>query len=163
MGEVIRSFTLTLWNVYSFFVTYANLDKPTVTTMPIATSDLDRWLLSELNVLVRNVTEAYENYDVTNGTRPIEAFVEKMSTWYLRRSRRRFPRRLRRHRRRLNRECPGNAAGSAAILAAFVFGSIADMPTRATTNNSVKKPTDDIRMVLLPFRSRFPDWGMSVV
>ena len=90
VGEVIRSFTLTLWNVYSFFVTYANLDKPTVTTLPIATSDLDRWLLSELNVLIRNVTDAYENYDVPNATRPIEAFVEKMSTWYLRRSRRRF-------------------------------------------------------------------------
>ena len=90
VGEVIRSFTLTLWNVYSFFVTYANLDKPTVTTAPIATSDLDRWLLSELNVLVRDVTDAYENYDVTNATRPIEGFVEKMSTWYLRRSRRRF-------------------------------------------------------------------------
>jgi isoleucyl-tRNA synthetase len=90
VGEVIRNFTLTLWNVYSFFVTYANLDKPTVTTMPIATSDLDRWLLSELNVLVRDVTEAYENYDVPNATRPIEGFVEKLSTWYLRRSRRRF-------------------------------------------------------------------------
>ena len=90
VGEVIRSFTLTLWNVYSFFVTYANLDQPTVTTLPIATSDLDRWLLSELNVLVRDVTAAYENYDVPNATRPIEAFVEKMSTWYLRRSRRRF-------------------------------------------------------------------------
>ena len=90
VGEVIRSFTLTLWNVYSFFVTYANLDKPTVTTLPIATSDLDRWLLSELNVLVRDVTEAYEHYDVPNATRPIEAFVEKLSTWYLRRSRRRF-------------------------------------------------------------------------
>jgi isoleucyl-tRNA synthetase len=90
VGEVIRSFTLTLWNVYSFFVTYANLDKPTVSTLPIATSDLDRWLLSELNVLVRDVTEAYENYDVPNATRPIEAFVEKLSTWYLRRSRRRF-------------------------------------------------------------------------
>ena len=90
VGEVIRNFTLTLWNVYSFFVTYANLDKPTVTTLPIATGDLDRWLLSELNVLVRDVTEAYETYDVTNATRPIEAFVEKLSTWYLRRSRRRF-------------------------------------------------------------------------
>jgi isoleucyl-tRNA synthetase len=90
VGEVIRSFTLTLWNVYTFFVTYANLDQPTVTTRPIATSDLDRWLLSELNVLVRDVTAAYENYDVTNATRPIEAFVEKLSTWYLRRSRRRF-------------------------------------------------------------------------
>jgi isoleucyl-tRNA synthetase len=90
VGEVIRSFTLTLWNVYSFFVTYANLDKPTVTTLPIATGDLDRWLLSELNVLVRDVTEAYDNYDVPNATRPIEGFVEKLSTWYLRRSRRRF-------------------------------------------------------------------------
>ena len=90
VGEVIRSFTLTLWNVYSFFVTYANLDKPTITTMPIATSDLDRWLLSELNVLVRDVTEAYEHYDVPNATRPVQVFVEKLSTWYLRRSRRRF-------------------------------------------------------------------------
>jgi isoleucyl-tRNA synthetase len=90
VGEVIRNFTLTLWNVYSFFVTYANLDKPNVTTRPIATGDLDRWLLSELNVLVRDVTTAYENYDVTNATRPIEGFVEKLSTWYLRRSRRRF-------------------------------------------------------------------------
>jgi isoleucyl-tRNA synthetase len=90
VGEVTRSFTLTLWNVYSFFVTYANLDQPTVTTRPIATSDLDRWLLSELNVLVRDVTDAYEGYDVPNATRPIEAFVEKLSTWYLRRSRRRF-------------------------------------------------------------------------
>ncbi len=90
VGEVIRSFTLTLWNVYSFFVTYANLDKPNVTTKPIVTRDLDRWLLSELNVLVREVTAAYENYDVPSATRPIEVFVEKLSTWYLRRSRRRF-------------------------------------------------------------------------
>lgn len=90
VGEVIRSFTLTLWNVYSFFVTYANLDKPSLTTAPIAANDLDRWLLSELNALVRDVTEAYENYDVTNATRPMEGFVEKLSTWYLRRSRRRF-------------------------------------------------------------------------
>jgi isoleucyl-tRNA synthetase len=90
VGEVIRSFTLTLWNVYSFFVTYANLDKPTVTTVPAVTNDLDRWLISELSTLVRDVTEAYEKYDVPNATRPVEAFVEKLSTWYLRRSRRRF-------------------------------------------------------------------------
>src|SRR6266545_4533134 len=90
VGEVIRSFTLTFWNVYSFFVTYANLDKPTLTTVPAATNELDRWLLSELNVHVRDVTEAYENYDVPNATRPIESFVEKLSTWYVRRSRRRF-------------------------------------------------------------------------
>lgn len=90
VGEVIRSFTLTLWNVYSFFVTYANLDKPQALTVTAPTNDLDRWLLSELNVLVRDVTEAYENYDVLNATRPVEKFVENLSTWYVRRSRRRF-------------------------------------------------------------------------
>jgi isoleucyl-tRNA synthetase len=90
VGDVIRSFTLTLWNVYSFFVTYANLDHPQALTVTAPTNDLDRWLLSELNVLVRDVTHAYETYDVLNATRPVEAFVERLSTWYLRRSRRRF-------------------------------------------------------------------------
>ncbi|MBK6793070.1 MAG: isoleucine--tRNA ligase [Anaerolineales bacterium] len=90
VGEVIRNFTLTLWNVYSFFVTYANLDKPQALTVTAPTNDLDRWLLSELNVLVRDVTKAYEEYDVTNATRPVEKFVETLSTWYVRRSRRRF-------------------------------------------------------------------------
>ena len=90
VGDVIRSFTLTLWNVYSFFVTYANLDKPQGLTVTATTNDLDRWLLSELNVLVRDVTKAYEEYDVLNATRPIEKFVETLSTWYVRRSRRRF-------------------------------------------------------------------------
>ena len=91
VGEVIRNFTLTLWNVYSFFVTYANLDKPQLTTARIYSDNiLDRWLLSELHTLVRDVTTAYEKYDVTGATRPIETFVEKLSTWYLRRSRRRF-------------------------------------------------------------------------
>jgi isoleucyl-tRNA synthetase len=90
VGDVIRSFTLTLWNVYSFFITYANLDKPRALTVTAPTNDLDRWLLSELNALVREVTDAYENYDVTNATRPVEKFVEQLSTWYVRRSRRRF-------------------------------------------------------------------------
>ena len=90
VGDVIRSFTLTLWNVYSFFVTYANLDNPQALTVTAPTNDLDRWLLSELNVLVRDVTQAYETYDVLNATRPVEKFVEQLSTWYVRRSRRRF-------------------------------------------------------------------------
>jgi isoleucyl-tRNA synthetase len=90
VGEVVRSFTLTLWNVYAFFVTYANLDRPTLRTLLAPANDLDRWLLSELHLLVRNVTEAYDNYDVPGSTRPIAAFVESLSTWYVRRSRRRF-------------------------------------------------------------------------
>lgn len=91
VGEVVRTFTLTLWNTYSFFVTYANLDEwsPTQDVQP-EYSDLDRWLRSSLHTLVRDVTEAYENYNVPAATRPIEKFVDQLSNWYLRRSRRRY-------------------------------------------------------------------------
>ena len=91
VGDVVRNFTLTLWNTYSFFVTYANLDEWSPTSeMKPDYSDLDRWLLSSLNALVRDVTDAYENYNVPAATRPIEKFVDQLSNWYLRRSRRRF-------------------------------------------------------------------------
>ena len=93
VGEVVRNFTLTLWNVYSFFVTYANLDQwqpGDASETEIAYSDLDHWLRSELHSLMREVTEALENYDVTAATRPIQRFVDNLSKWYLRRSRRRF-------------------------------------------------------------------------
>jgi isoleucyl-tRNA synthetase len=91
VGEVLRTFTLTLWNTYSFFVTYANLDEwaPTQAVQPVY-SDLDRWLRSSLHALLRDVTEAYETYNVTAATRPIEKFVDQLSNWYLRRSRRRY-------------------------------------------------------------------------
>ncbi len=91
VSEVVRNFTLTLWNTYSFFVTYANLDgwKPDASHLP-QYSDLDRWLRSSLHTLVRDVTEAMESYDVLGATRPIETFVDQLSNWYLRRSRRRF-------------------------------------------------------------------------
>ncbi len=89
--EVVRNFTLTLWNTYSFFVTYANLDgwKPDVTEV-VQYSALDRWCRSALHALVREVTNALENYDVLGATRPVETFVDQLSNWYLRRSRRRF-------------------------------------------------------------------------
>ncbi len=93
VGEVLRTFTLTLWNVYAFFVTYANLDgwKPDpVRDQALVYTDLDRWLRSELHSLARQITEALEHYDVLGATRPIEAFVDILSRWYLRRSRRRF-------------------------------------------------------------------------
>ena len=93
IAEVLRNFYLKLWNTYSFFVTYANIDNfdAAEKQIPIEERDLmDRWILSELNVLVKNVTEAYETYDVIGATRPIEAFVDDLSNWYLRRSRRRF-------------------------------------------------------------------------
>ena len=91
VGEVVRNFTLTLWNTYSFFATYANLDywTPDSDVKPVY-SDLDKWLLSSLNTLVRDVTVAFEEYDVLGATRPIEKFVDQLSNWYLRRSRRRY-------------------------------------------------------------------------
>lgn len=91
VNEVLRSFTLQLWNTYSFFVTYANLDNWTPNNgQPLEYSDMDRWMNSALNALVRDITKAYENYDVNAATRPIQAFVNTLSNWYLRRSRRRF-------------------------------------------------------------------------
>ena len=89
--EVVRSFSLPLWNTYSFFVTYANLDHwtPDLST-EVQYSSLDLWLRSALHTLVRDVTTAFENYDVLGATRPIQVFVEQLSNWYLRRSRRRF-------------------------------------------------------------------------
>ena len=91
VGEVLRNFTLTLWNTYSFFVTYANLDKwSPVRGEKVAYSPLDKWMRSRLHALIRDVTKALENYDVLGATRPVQTFVEQLSNWYLRRSRRRF-------------------------------------------------------------------------
>lgn len=89
--DVVKNFTLTLWNVYSFFVTYANLDdwKPDSNIKP-EYNEMDLWLRSSLHALVRDVSEAMETYDVIGATRPIENFVNELSNWYLRRSRRRF-------------------------------------------------------------------------
>ena len=89
--EVVRNFTLTLWNTYSFFVTYANLDRWTPEAGgDVHYSSLDLWLRSALHTLVKDVTVALENYDVLGATRPIQTFVDQLSNWYLRRSRRRF-------------------------------------------------------------------------
>jgi isoleucyl-tRNA synthetase len=90
--EVVRKFLLTLWNTCSFFVTYANIDKFDPRTVAKAENrpELDRWILSELNQLTDGVTRALDEYDVTAAGRKIEEFVDNLSNWYVRRSRRRF-------------------------------------------------------------------------
>jgi len=93
VGEIINKFWSTLWNTYTFFVTYANLDgwDPNAPQPPVSERDpLDQWVLAELHRLIEQVTEAYETYNVTDATRPIQAFVERLSNWYVRLSRRRF-------------------------------------------------------------------------
>jgi isoleucyl-tRNA synthetase len=89
--EVSRRFLATLWNVYSFFVMYANIDKyQPAATPPSPDAELDRWVLSELNQLVADVTAALDDYSPTDAGRKIETFVDGLSNWYVRRSRRRF-------------------------------------------------------------------------
>jgi len=91
VAESLRRFLLTLWNTYSFFVTYANLDGFNPQTLgPGERSELDRWVLSELQALVQRVTERLEEYDPTTAGRAIQDFVDDLSNWYVRRSRRRF-------------------------------------------------------------------------
>ncbi|NCO35408.1 MAG: isoleucine--tRNA ligase [Armatimonadetes bacterium] len=101
--EVARRL-LTLWNVYSFFILYANEDKPRlsipfgisqsdstqVATTVTAQTEMDRWVLSRLHQVMREATIAYEGFDSATVIRVVERFVDQLSTWYVRRNRRRF-------------------------------------------------------------------------
>jgi isoleucyl-tRNA synthetase len=93
VAESVRKFALTLWNTYSFFVTYAQIDgfdprsdAPSVSERPA----LDRWILSELNQLVQQVDTDLARYEMTRPARAIQDLIEDLSNWYVRRSRRRF-------------------------------------------------------------------------
>jgi len=88
--EVKRQFLIPLWNVYSFLVTYANIDMWTPKDVTTQYSFLDRWILSRLQVLIHDVTDRLEKYDVFGATASLEQFVDELSKWYVRRSRRRF-------------------------------------------------------------------------
>ena len=84
---------LTLWNVYSFFVTYARIDGVNPTQLSVAAGDrtpLDRWILSRLNSLVKLTCERLDDFDPAPVPRAIEEFIDDLSVWYVRRSRRRF-------------------------------------------------------------------------
>ncbi len=100
--EARRAFLLPLWNAYSFFVTYANLDgwmpaippnfQPAYPEGETPQSDnlLDRWVLARLNQIIPAVTEALENSDPLGATLPLSGFLDDLTNWYVRRSRRRF-------------------------------------------------------------------------
>lgn len=94
VDEVRRKFMGTLYNTYSFFALYANIDGFTYSESDIPVSkrtELDRWILSELNTLILTVDESLENFEPTRAGRAIQYFVtEHLSNWYVRLSRRRF-------------------------------------------------------------------------
>jgi isoleucyl-tRNA synthetase len=89
--EVRRQFYLILWNVYKFFIEYANLDKFDVSRSTFHASQLgnvlDRWILSRLVWLVQYVEKSMKDYDAKNASLEIEKFVSDLSTWFIRRSR----------------------------------------------------------------------------
>lgn len=102
--DVVRKILLPLWNSYSFFVTYANIDgwhpDSSNLTKHIGLekqgrqsrlrNKLDRWIISELEKLLQELTEEMDNYDLQKASTPIVHFIESMTNWYIRRSRRRF-------------------------------------------------------------------------
>jgi len=96
LEETMRQFFLTLWNTYSFFTLYANIDRfvPQPLTadseQPKAFTELDNWIISGLNRLTSEVSKLMDNYNPTSATRRIEEFVDNLSNWYVRRNRRRF-------------------------------------------------------------------------
>jgi isoleucyl-tRNA synthetase len=92
IGEAVRSFLITLWNTYSFYVLYANAGGVSrEATVDAATlSDIDRWILSRLQATIDVVDERLEGFDATAGGRAIAEFVDDLSNWYVRRTRPRF-------------------------------------------------------------------------
>ena len=89
VGESLRQFLLQLWNTYGFYVLYANVNGVEPGDAEPA-NDLDRWALSRLAATVETVTERLDHYDATRAGHAIAAFVDDLSNWYVRRSRRRF-------------------------------------------------------------------------
>ncbi|MGC8461416.1 MAG: isoleucine--tRNA ligase [Candidatus Dormibacteria bacterium] len=91
--DVVRRFFLTLWNTYVFFITYAAIDDFDPSGTPVPEDQrpaLDVWCRARLAATVNAVRESLDRYDATNACRTIEEFVEDLSKWYVRRSRRRF-------------------------------------------------------------------------
>jgi isoleucyl-tRNA synthetase len=90
--DAIKSLLLPLWNAYSFFVTYANIDGYTPSTTPFneIENSLDRWVISITQGFVKEVTTAFDAYDIQGGCAAMVTFVDNLNNWYIRRSRRRF-------------------------------------------------------------------------
>lgn len=90
--EAQRKFISTYWNVYSFYVLYADIDKfdPTKYEDFVSGNIMDKWVMSRLNTLVKNVDEHLNGYRITQAALAIEEFTDELSNWYVRRNRARF-------------------------------------------------------------------------
>ncbi|MGN0877810.1 MAG: class I tRNA ligase family protein, partial [Kiritimatiellia bacterium] len=90
--QLMRDLLIPWWNAYSFFVTYANVDgfNDAEVVVPDSRNVLDRWIVSSMETLINDVTAAMDVYDLQKSVRPFVKFVEDLTNWYIRRSRRRF-------------------------------------------------------------------------
>ncbi len=90
--DVIKFLMLPLWNAYSFFVTYANIDNYEVgeTDFSSLEKPLDKWIISETNRLIEDITACYDAYDIQGCCQLLLSFIDSLNNWYIRRSRRRF-------------------------------------------------------------------------
>ncbi|HOV39614.1 MAG TPA: DUF5915 domain-containing protein, partial [Spirochaetales bacterium] len=89
--ETLKTVIIPLWNAYSFYVTYANIDQIYPSTGPKDPSNpLDQWILSELERLIDDVTREMDRYDLIRAIEPLVDFIDLLNNWYIRRSRRRF-------------------------------------------------------------------------
>jgi isoleucyl-tRNA synthetase len=90
IAEGVRQFMLQLWNTYSFHVLYANVNGVAPDVGEPGRTELDRWVVSRLHATTAAVRQGLDEYDATSAGRAIAAFVDELSNWYVRRSRRRF-------------------------------------------------------------------------
>ncbi len=90
--DVLKTLILPLWNSYSFFVTYANLDgyTPSETPYEKLRNPLDRWMISTLEALIHNMDDALSGYDIQTACGYLVTFMDSLNNWFIRRSRRRF-------------------------------------------------------------------------
>jgi len=153
VDEVVKKFTLTLWNTYTFFVTYSNIDKwePKKTILNFnPKNQLDKWILSELNSLIKEVTTQMNDYNLAKAIRPTMDFLDNLSNWYVRRCRRRFWKsendgdknqaystlyflKMRRAIRKSNSKYDGMDSGDVSIMRCVAFLMIADASSKSET------------------------------
>ncbi|MDR1748012.1 MAG: isoleucine--tRNA ligase, partial [Spirochaetaceae bacterium] len=89
--DILKGILIPLWNSYSFFVTYANIDNIQPGGPPENPENpLDRWILSLTQKLILDVTAAMDDYDLSRAVAPVVSFIDQLNNWYIRRSRRRF-------------------------------------------------------------------------
>jgi len=91
VADLVRGMLRMLWNSYSFFVLYANIDKFNSQNPKLEAHNLlDKWVISELNLLIKETNVAMENYELNKACRLFPKFIDNLSNWYIRRSRKRF-------------------------------------------------------------------------